>query len=111
MTSVASSGWSGVHASPAQWRIVSPESSLMNVGADGYIAQVWTGTARTSRRPSRCERRKSVWLESPTANCPAASTAADAPRLHAVSTAMLREICRPPLHLQQLSDCFVFTRP
>ncbi|MEP0842905.1 MAG: hypothetical protein HRF43_09355, partial [Phycisphaerae bacterium] len=31
----------------AHWRIVSPESSLINVGADGYIAQVWTGTART----------------------------------------------------------------
>jgi len=28
------------------WRIVSPESSLLDVGADGYIAQVWTGTAR-----------------------------------------------------------------
>jgi hypothetical protein len=31
----------------ADWRIVSPESSLLQVGADGYIAQVWTGTART----------------------------------------------------------------
>lgn len=31
----------------AQWQIVSPESSLLKVGADGYIAQVWTGTART----------------------------------------------------------------
>lgn len=31
----------------AHWRIVSPESSLVDVGADGYIAQVWTGTART----------------------------------------------------------------
>ena len=31
----------------AQWKIVSPESSLLGVGADGYIAQVWTGTART----------------------------------------------------------------
>jgi hypothetical protein len=31
----------------ADWRIVSPESSLLNVGCDGYIAQVWTGTART----------------------------------------------------------------
>ena len=30
----------------AQWSIVSPESSLLDVGADGYIAQVWTGTAR-----------------------------------------------------------------
>ncbi len=30
----------------ANWAIVSPESSLINVGADGYIAQVWTGTAR-----------------------------------------------------------------
>lgn len=30
----------------ANWRIVSPESSLINVGADGYIAQIWTGTAR-----------------------------------------------------------------
>jgi hypothetical protein len=27
---------------------VSPESSLIDVGADGYIAQVWTGTARTA---------------------------------------------------------------
>ncbi len=31
----------------ADWRIVSPESSLLGVGAAGYIAQVWTGTART----------------------------------------------------------------
>ncbi len=31
----------------AQWDIVSPESSLLDVGADGYVAQVWTGTART----------------------------------------------------------------
>lgn len=31
----------------AHWRIVSPESSLLEVGADGYIAQIWTGTART----------------------------------------------------------------
>ena len=30
----------------AQWGIVSPESSLLAVGADGYVAQVWTGTAR-----------------------------------------------------------------
>ena len=27
---------------------MSPESSLIDVGADGYIAQVWTGTARTA---------------------------------------------------------------
>ncbi len=32
----------------AAWRIVSPESSLARLkGCDGYIAQVWTGTART----------------------------------------------------------------
>jgi hypothetical protein len=31
----------------ASWGIVSPESSLLGVGADGFIAQVWTGTART----------------------------------------------------------------
>lgn len=31
----------------AHWTVVSPESSLIQVGADGYIAQVWTGTART----------------------------------------------------------------
>ena len=31
----------------AHWKIVSPESSLLEVGCDGYIAQVWTGTART----------------------------------------------------------------
>jgi hypothetical protein len=31
----------------AHWAIVSPESSLLDVGCDGYIAQVWTGTART----------------------------------------------------------------
>ena len=45
----------------AQWNIVSPESSLLQVGADGFVAQVWTGTARTPNvyqavrreRPSR----------------------------------------------------------
>jgi hypothetical protein len=32
----------------ASWSIVSPESSLARLnGCDGYIAQVWTGTART----------------------------------------------------------------
>ncbi|MCA9151790.1 MAG: hypothetical protein KDA92_20950, partial [Planctomycetales bacterium] len=32
-----------------QWQIVSPESSLLDLpGVDGYIAQVWTGTARTA---------------------------------------------------------------
>jgi hypothetical protein len=35
----------------AQWGIVSPESSLARLpGCDGYIAQVWTGTARTGNR-------------------------------------------------------------
>ncbi len=35
----------------AHWRIVSPESSLTQLeGCDGYIAQVWTGTARTPNR-------------------------------------------------------------
>lgn len=35
----------------AQWRIVSPESHLMDLDiADGYIAQVWTGTARSPNR-------------------------------------------------------------
>jgi hypothetical protein len=33
------------------WRIVSPESHLIDIpGLDGYIAQVWTGTARTPNR-------------------------------------------------------------
>jgi len=33
----------------AHWCIVSPESSLAKLeGCDGYIAQVWTGTARTA---------------------------------------------------------------
>lgn len=33
----------------AQWRIVSPESHLMDLpGLDGYVAQVWTGTARSA---------------------------------------------------------------
>lgn len=32
----------------AQWEIVSPESALLDLpGIDGYIAQIWTGTART----------------------------------------------------------------
>jgi hypothetical protein len=35
----------------AHWQIVSPESSLARLqGCDGYIAQVWTGTARTPNR-------------------------------------------------------------
>src|SRR5882757_27938 len=35
----------------AQWCIVSPESSLAQLnGCDGYIAQVWTGTAREPNR-------------------------------------------------------------
>jgi hypothetical protein len=31
----------------SNWGIVSPESSLLEVGCDGYIAQVWTGTSRS----------------------------------------------------------------
>ena len=31
----------------ASWGIVSPGCSLLEVGADGFVAQVWTGTART----------------------------------------------------------------
>lgn len=31
----------------ANWGIVSPQASLLEVGCDGFIAQVWTGTART----------------------------------------------------------------
>ncbi len=31
----------------SNWGIVSPESSLLEVGCDGYIAQVWTGTVRS----------------------------------------------------------------
>ncbi len=35
----------------AQWNIVSPESALVDLpGVDGYIAQIWTGTARTANR-------------------------------------------------------------
>lgn len=35
----------------AQWSIVSPESSLARLqGCDGYIAQVWTGTARQANQ-------------------------------------------------------------
>jgi len=35
----------------AHWGIVSPEWSLVNLkGCDGYIGQVWTGTARTPNR-------------------------------------------------------------
>ncbi|MGI4829827.1 MAG: hypothetical protein ACRYFU_16775 [Janthinobacterium lividum] len=30
----------------AQWQIVSPESSLLAAGVDGFVGQVWTGTAR-----------------------------------------------------------------
>lgn len=39
----------------ASWGIVSPESALLEVGCDGYIAQVWTGTSRT---PNYYEGRK-----------------------------------------------------
>lgn len=43
----------------AHWCIVSPQSSLARIdGCDGYIAQVWTGTARTPNyfRGERAER-------------------------------------------------------
>lgn len=43
----------------ASWNIVSPESSLAQLqGCDGYIAQVWTGTARTPNvyQGRTCER-------------------------------------------------------
>ncbi|GMK48951.1 hypothetical protein PghCCS26_60810 [Paenibacillus glycanilyticus] len=65
-----------------QWRIVSPESKLLELpGVDGYIAQVWTGTAQTqmcttvSARSARL--RRPIWntalcrslSEAPTAEC------------------------------------------
>ncbi len=35
----------------AQWGIVSPESALLDLPCiDGYIAQIWTGTARTANK-------------------------------------------------------------
>jgi hypothetical protein len=42
----------------ASWGIVSPESSLLEVGADGFIAQVWTGTARTPNFYNGVERQR-----------------------------------------------------
>ena len=42
----------------ASWGIVSPESSLLDVGADGFIAQVWTGTARTPNFYDGVERQR-----------------------------------------------------
>jgi len=43
----------------AHWEIVSPESSLARLnGCDGYIAQIWTGTARTpSMYRGQCKER------------------------------------------------------
>ncbi len=43
------------------WRIVSPESSLARLnGCDGYIAQVWTGTARNAQLCTRARSRTHV---------------------------------------------------
>jgi len=42
----------------AHWKIVSPESSLIEVGADGFIAQVWTGTARHAQCVYQGDRRE-----------------------------------------------------
>ncbi len=42
----------------SHWRIVSPESSLLQVGADGYIAQVWTGTSRTPNLYEGCRKER-----------------------------------------------------
>lgn len=51
----------------AQWRIVSPESHLMDIaGLDGYVAQVWTGTARSAnvyRGDSRSRTFETAYLE------------------------------------------------
>src|SRR5207247_2885771 len=44
----------------AHWGIVSPESSLLDVGADGFIAQVWTGTARTPNFYDGVERQRTL---------------------------------------------------
>ncbi len=43
----------------SQWKIVSPESSLLDIpSVDGYIAQIWTGTSRVRNtyRGVSCER-------------------------------------------------------
>ena len=34
----------------SSWEIVNPGSSLLDVGCDGFIAQIWTGTAREPNR-------------------------------------------------------------
>ncbi len=44
----------------AHWKIVSPESSLIEVGADGFIAQVWTGHGADAQRLSRGQPRADV---------------------------------------------------
>ena len=50
-----------------QWRIVSPESALLDLpGVDGYIAQVWTGTVTHSQHlPGRTKERtfETAYLE------------------------------------------------
>src|SRR5215204_4154152 len=52
-----------------------------------WLLPCMIGSATTSTRPSFIGRRKSVVLLTPTANCPLSSTAAEAPRLAALSTA------------------------
>ena len=62
-----------------------PSSRVMSQRQSWPVRPWWTGTACTSSCPSRWARRKSVWLERPTANWPAGSAAVDAPMLQAVS--------------------------
>jgi hypothetical protein len=53
-----------------------------------WLRPCMTGSATTSTRPSFIGRKKSVLLLTPTANCPLSSTAAEAPTLAALSTAV-----------------------
>ena len=52
----------------AHWCIVSPQSSLALLdGCDGYIAQVWTGTARTPNHYQGRRRERTCMCTSPAA--------------------------------------------
>ncbi|MGI8906552.1 MAG: hypothetical protein ACR2IE_08690 [Candidatus Sumerlaeaceae bacterium] len=70
----------------SQWGIVSPESSMMDLpDCDGYIAQVWTGTARVPNRYGGVERERTfetAYLEYATMHAMTAPTSRTVYFLH-----------------------------
>src|SRR6185437_7978845 len=72
------------------WATSFPSSRRVMVTLQSCCTRPWMiGSATIATLPSRIDRRKSVELLTPTANCPCSKTAADAPTLATLSISVV----------------------